>query len=92
MYQMTLQWFCIIRVFVYVFNVYYKHFTDPVAERSKASVYGRSPAGIAGSNPAEGMDIYLLWVYCVWQVEVSATDWSLVQRSPTDSGVSLCVI
>ena len=25
------------------------------------------------------------------QVEVSATDWSLVQRSPTDCGVSLCV-
>ena len=26
------------------------------------------------------------------QVEVSATGWSLVQRSPTDCGVSLCVI
>jgi len=26
------------------------------------------------------------------QVEVSATDLSLVQRSPTDCGVSLCVI
>jgi hypothetical protein len=26
------------------------------------------------------------------QVEVSATDWSLVQRSPTDCGVSLCMI
>ena len=26
------------------------------------------------------------------QVEVSATDWSLVQRSPTECGVSLCVI
>jgi hypothetical protein len=24
------------------------------------------------------------------QVEVSATSWSLVQRSPTDCGVSLC--
>jgi len=29
-------------------------------------------------------------VYC--QVEVSATGLSLVQRSPTDSGASLCVI
>jgi hypothetical protein len=29
-------------------------------------------------------------VYC--QVEVSATNWSLVQRSPTDCGASLCVI
>ena len=29
----------------------------PVAERSKARVYGRSLAGIAGSNPAGGMDV-----------------------------------
>ena len=27
----------------------------PVAERSKASVCGRSLAGVAGSNPAESM-------------------------------------
>jgi len=26
------------------------------------------------------------------KVEVSATSWSLVQRSPTDCGASLCVI
>jgi hypothetical protein len=26
------------------------------------------------------------------QVEVSATSWSLVQRSPTECGASLCVI
>ena len=26
------------------------------------------------------------------QIEVSATDWSLVQRSPTNCGASLCVI
>ena len=29
----------------------------PVAARSKASVCGRSLAGIAGSNPAVGMDV-----------------------------------
>jgi len=29
-------------------------------------------------------------MYC--QVEISATSWSLVQRSPTECGVSLCVI
>jgi hypothetical protein len=29
-------------------------------------------------------------VFC--QVEVSVTDWSLVQRSPTDCGASLCVL
>jgi len=31
-------------------------------------------------------------VVCCCQVEVSATNWSLVQRSPTDCGASLCVI
>jgi hypothetical protein len=30
-----------------------------VAARSKAQVCGRLVAGIAGSNPAEGMDVYL---------------------------------
>ena len=37
----------------------------PVAERSKAWVYGRSLAGIAVSNPAGVMDVSLLWVLCV---------------------------
>ena len=32
----------------------------PVAARSKASVFGRSFAEIAGSNPTGGMDICLL--------------------------------
>jgi hypothetical protein len=60
----------------------------PVTERSKAWVCSRSPAGIAGSNPA--VDVCLLWVLCVCQV--SATGWSLAQRSTTDSVVSLYVI
>ena len=38
------------------------HLPIPVAERSKARVYGRSLAGIAGSNPARGMDVSLFWV------------------------------
>ena len=63
----------------------------PVAARSNAKVYGRSPAEIVGLNPTGGKDVCLLWVLCC-QVEVLATDWSLVQRSPTDCGVSLCVI
>jgi hypothetical protein len=63
-----------------------------MAERSKAWVSSRSPAGITGSNPAGGMDVCVLWVLCVCQVDVSATDWSLVQRSSTDCGVSSCVI
>jgi len=37
----------------------------PVAARSKASVCGRSPVLILGSNLAGGMDICLLWVLCV---------------------------
>ena len=32
----------------------------PIAARSKTWVYGRSLAGIAGSNPAYGMDVCLL--------------------------------
>jgi hypothetical protein len=58
-----------------------------VAARSKASVCGRSLAGIVGSNPVAGMDVCLLCVVCC-HVEVSATGWSLVQRSPTECGVS----
>jgi len=46
-----------------------------------------------GSNPIRGKDIILLWVFCVCcHVEISATSWSLVQRSPTDCGALLCVI
>ena len=41
------------------------YWTIPEAARSKARVYGRSPAEIVGSNPAGGMDVCLLWVLCV---------------------------
>ena len=37
----------------------------PVPARSKAWVYGRSPAEIVGSNPTGGMGVCLLWVLCV---------------------------
>jgi hypothetical protein len=37
----------------------------PVAARSKAWVCGRSLDGIAGSDPAGGMDVCLLWVLWV---------------------------
>ena len=60
----------------------------PVASRSKAWVCGRSPAVIAVSNPARGMDVCLLRVLCVVGLEVPAKGRSLVQRSPTDC---LCV-
>ena len=58
----------------------------PVAARSKVWLCGLSPVGFAGSNPAGGMNFCL--VCC--QVDVSASEWSLVQRSPTESGVSEC--
>ena len=49
--------------------------------------------GIAGCNPAGGMDVYLLWMLSVVQVEVSVTGRSLVQMSPTECVcVSLSVI
>jgi hypothetical protein len=44
----------------------------PVAARSKAWVYGRSLAGIVGSNPTEGMDVCVVFVVCC-QVEVSVS-------------------
>ena len=41
--------------------------------------------------PPEAWMSRLLWVLCC-QVEVSTASWSLVQRSSTDCGVSLCMI
>ena len=35
-----------------------------VVARSKASVSGRSLAGIVASNPGGGINVYLLWVLC----------------------------
>jgi hypothetical protein len=57
---------------------------------SKAWAFGRALAGIVGSKPTGGMDVRLLWVFLCCHVEVSATDWSLVQRNPTKCGVSKC--
>ena len=41
-------------------------------------------AGIAGSNSAIGLDIWLLWVLCVAQGEVSVTGRSLTQGNPPE--------
>jgi hypothetical protein len=41
------------------------------------------------SNAAGVMDVSLVSVVCC-QIEVSARGWSLVQRSPTECGVSEC--
>ena len=58
-----------------------------VAAQSKVWAWSRSLPRIVCSNPTGGMDVYMLWVVCC-QVEVSAMDWSLIQGSPTECGVS----
>ena len=53
----------------------------------KAWVYVRPLAGIACSNPAVGMEIYLvLLLSFVWYISLR-TVWSLVQRSPNECDV-----
>jgi len=65
---------------------------DKLAGPSGRAVYGRSPPEIVGSNPTGGMDVLSVVSVVCCQVEVSATGWSLVQRSPTECGASLCMI
>ena len=57
----------------------------PVAAPSKAWVCGRSLAGTEGSNPAEGMDVCLLYL-----LYVVRSGYSLVHRSTVECGVSEC--
>ena len=44
----------------YYFKLMHTIMPVPVAARSKAWVYGRSPAAIVGSNPTRCMDVCLL--------------------------------
>ena len=60
----------------------------PVAALRNAWVCGRSLAGTVVSNPAGVRFSFVCVVVC--QVEVSLSDRSIVQRSPTDCGVSEC--
>ena len=53
----------------------------------KASICGRSLAGITGANPPGLMNVCLLQMLCD-QVHASAKGRSLVQRSPPECGVS----
>jgi hypothetical protein len=52
-----------------------------VAVLSKTLVWGHMIAGIASSNPADGMNFRVLSSLCVVQVAASAMSWLLVQRS-----------
>ena len=86
-------WLKLRNLFLYSHNlVYYK----PIRSRSQW------PRGLRRRSTAArllrswvriplGAWMFVVNVVCC-QVEVSATDWSLVQRSPTDCGASLCVI
>ena len=53
----------------------------PVAARSKAWVCGRSLTGIAGSKPTWGKDVLSVVSVVCCQLEVSAAERSLVQRT-----------
>jgi hypothetical protein len=66
-----------------IFSEYLCFPPNLVAVRSKAWIFGRSLARVAGSNPAGGC---VCFVSVVCQVEVSKTDHS-PQRSPTECGV-----
>ena len=61
------------------------HFVTPIPEAawSKTQICSRSIAGIAGSNPAQGMDVHLFSLLCVVYGVASATGRSLFQRSST---------
>ena len=61
-----------------------------VAAQSKTWVCRRSLAGIVGSTAAEGHGCSSLVSIVCCQAEVSASGWSLEQRSPTECGASEC--
>jgi hypothetical protein len=87
----TLLIICIIHLCIY-FIEYIYIMLMPVAERFKGRLCGRSVSEVAVSNPRQGHGcLSLLSVLCC-QVEVCATGRSLVQRSPADCVVSLCMI
>ena len=60
--------------------------------RSKAWVCGRWLVGSAGSNPAKGMDVCLLWVLCIIrQRSLQQADHSSRGALPTVVGLSVIV-
>jgi hypothetical protein len=46
----------------YPYSLIAQYVPIPAAESSKARVYGRSFVGVAGSNPAGGMDVCVVCV------------------------------
>ena len=82
---------CIIKIILIYVNKEKNVYKMYSKNTSKESVCGLLIAGIAGSNPPEGMDVRLLCSLRVVKVVSSAMSWSLVRRSPTWC-VGLCMI
>jgi hypothetical protein len=64
----------------------------PVSELSKARVCGRSIAGIAGSNPAGGIDVFLCCECRLLSCRGLSDGPMLRPRNPTSCEVLLCMI
>jgi len=81
-----------VQLFYYVtdFRIHIFLVPIPVAARPKALVCGRLLAGIVGSNPAGGHKCLSLVSVVCCKLEITASGWSVVQRSPTECGVSEC--
>jgi len=59
-----------------------------MAARTTEWIYCHSLAETVGTNPAQGMDLCLFVSIVSCKVTVSVRDRSLIQRSPTEYGVS----
>jgi hypothetical protein len=64
----------------------------PVATRSKTYVCGRLVAGVAGSNPARGIDVCILCLYIVLSCVDRGLCDGLITRPEESYRVSVCVI
>jgi hypothetical protein len=78
------------RMLLIIFVLYFITKPVTVAEQSKAcTVFARSEAGIVGSNPTQGMDVWCVYVFilclCCPVFRTRPCDELITrQRSPTD--------
>jgi hypothetical protein len=76
-------------MYVYIYVCVYVPI--PVAAQSKAWVCGHLVAGIAGSNPAQGMDVCLLCLYVVLSCVGRGLCDGLINRPGESYCVSNCM-
>jgi len=74
----------------WIFGIYIKWRQFPVAARSMEWVWADRLLGLLLESRRGGHRCLPLESVVFCQIGVSATNWSLVQRSPTDCGVSVC--